>query len=135
MKGSAREQALRTLYEADQRPTDIDSGDIEPGGSRAGRIVSGVRSEQGSLDAALEDVSTNWRVQRMPPIDRAILRIGLYELRHDPATSVGTIIDEAVELAKRYSTERSGRFVNGVLATLARQERPDETNGAVEPGG
>ncbi len=64
MKGSAREQALRTLYEADQRPTDIDSGDIEPGGSRAGRIVSGVRSEQGSLDAALEDVSTNWRVQR-----------------------------------------------------------------------
>lgn len=132
MKGSAREEALRSLYEADQLPTD----DPEPGRGpgRAGRLVAGVRAEQSDLDLALDDASTNWRVDRMPPVDRAILRIGLYELRHHPRTSVGTIIDEAVELAKRYSTEQSGGFVNGVLAELARRERPDETNEQPAPG-
>lgn len=127
MKGSAREEALRSLYEADQLPGDAqDSGS---GTGRSGRLVAGVRAEQSELDQALDEASTNWRVDRMPPVDRAILRIGLYELRHHPRTSIGTIIDEAVELAKRYSTEQSGRFVNGVLAELARRERPDETNG------
>lgn len=125
MRRSAREDALRILYESDQR-----AAPVETGGGRAGRIVTGVRTDLESLDAALEGVSVNWRVERMPPVDRAILRIGLYELRHEAQTSVGTIIDEAVELAKRYSTEQSGRFVNGVLAELARRERPEETNGA-----
>ena len=106
-----------------------------PSGGRTGRIVAGVTAEEQQLDEALESVSTNWRVDRMPPVDRAILRIGLYELRHDADTSVGTIIDEAVELAKRYSTEQSGRFVNGVLAELARRERPAEATGAVEASG
>jgi N utilization substance protein B len=139
VRGSAREEALRILYEADQRPAVDEAGsDHEAdsrGGGRAGRIARGVRSERESLDAALESASANWRVARMAPIDRTILRIGLYELRHEPGTSVGTIIDEAVELAKRYSTEQSGGFVNGVLAALARRERPEETTGALEAGG
>ncbi|NNC93055.1 MAG: transcription antitermination factor NusB [Acidimicrobiia bacterium] len=135
MKGSAREQALRILYEADQRAGDESDGTIAPGGGRTGRIVAGVTAEQEQLDEGLESVSTNWRVDRMPPVDRAILRIGLYELRHDAATSVGTIIDEAVELAKRYSTEQSGRFVNGVLAELARRERPAEAVEAADTRG
>lgn len=126
---SARERALLGLYEADQRDT---SGEPAPGEGRTGRLIAGVRAEQADLDSAIEAVSTNWRVHRMPPVDRAIIRIGLYELRHHPATAVGTIIDEAVRLAKRYSTEESGRFVNGVLAELARRERPDEMNGAAE---
>jgi N utilization substance protein B len=133
VKGSAREQALRALYEADQRSGE-DAVAVS-GGGRTGRIVAGVTAERELLDAGLEAVSTNWRVDRMPPVDRAILRIGLYELRHDAATSVGTIIDEAVELAKRYSTEQSGRFVNGVLAELARRERPAEAAGAVDARG
>ena len=140
MRGSAREEALRILYEVDQRPGGDDAvpGDQAGswgGGGRAGRIARGVQSEKGSLDAALESASANWRVARMAPIDRTILRIALYELRHEPGTSVGTIIDEAVELAKRYSTEQSGGFVNGVLAALARRERPEETTGALEAGG
>ena len=135
MKGSAREQALRVLYEADQRAT-ADAGEvIEPSGGRAGRIIAGVSAERQQLDEVLESVSTNWRVERMPPVDRTILRIGLFELRHEAATPVGTIIDEAVELAKRYSTEQSGRFVNGVLAELARRERPEEATEAVETRG
>lgn len=133
MRGSAREEALRTLYEADQRS---DGTGPEPhGAGRVGRIVAGVMADRDSLDEALESVSTNWRVDRMPPVDRALLRIGLWELRNDPGTSVGTIIDEAVELAKRYSTEQSGRFVNGVLATLAARERPSEGAGGASLGG
>ncbi len=130
MKGSAREQALRTLYEADQRPSQASGWEMEHGGGRSGRIVAGVTAEMSELDEVLESVSQNWRVARMAPIDRSILRIGLYELRHDRGTSVGTIINEAVELAKRYSTEQSGGFVNGVLAELARQERPQEATEA-----
>lgn len=129
MSGSARERALLRLYEADQREVD----DADYGDGRAGRLTAGVRAEQAELDAAIEAASTNWRISRMPPVDRAILRIGLYELRHHPDTAIGTIIDEAVELAKRYSTHASGRFVNGVLAELARQERPEEMTGT--PGG
>jgi N utilization substance protein B len=132
VRESARERALRALYEADQRPT---GEEVEYGTGRAGRLISGVRHEQAVLDQAIEAASINWRVDRMPPVDRAILRIALYELRHHPETSVGTIIDEAVEMAKRYSTEESGRFVNGVLATLARRERPEEMSGAVDRGG
>ena len=128
---SARERALLSLYEADQRDV---ADDPTPGEGRTGRLIAGVRAERADLDTAIEAVSTNWRVQRMPPVDRAIIRIGLYELRHFPATSVGTIIDEAVELAKRDSTEGSGRFVNGVLAELARRERPDEMSGAAGSG-
>ena len=132
MKGSAREQALRSLYEADQR----DIGEAsEFGTGRAGRLIEGVRTEQAQLDQAIEAASLNWRVGRMPPVDRAILRIGLFELRHHPETSVGTIIDEAVKLAKRYSTEGSGRFINGVLAALAHQERPEEMSRAASPDG
>lgn len=62
----------------------------------------------------------------MARVDRTIIRIGLYELRHQPDTPLGVVLNEAVELAKRYSTEQSGAFVNGVLAALAREERPDE---------
>ena len=132
MKGSAREQALRNLYEADQR--DI-TDETTFGTGRAGRLVAGVRTEQAQLDEAIEAASRNWRVGRMPPVDRAILRIGLFELRHHPETSIGTIIDEAVQLAKRYSTESSGRFINGVLAALARQERPEEMSRAIQHDG
>lgn len=60
----------------------------------------------------------------MPMIDRAILRLGLYELEHRPDTPTAVILNEAVELAKRFSTEDSGRFVNGVLAALVGETRP-----------
>lgn len=129
MSSSPREEALRLLYEWDQRR------EVTPRASgRTGKIVAGVLSQIESIDAALAEASTNWRVARMAPIDRAILRIGLYELRNAPGTSVGTIIDEAVELAKRYSTEDSGRFVNGVLAALAARERPEAVDESIQDG-
>ena len=132
MSDSARERALRALYEADQRDL---GNEVDYGTGRTGRLVAGVRREQPELDETIESVSDNWRVERMAPVDRAILRIGLYELRHHATTSVGTVLNEAIELAKRYSTEESGRFVNGILAALAHQERPEEMSRAVGPGG
>lgn len=116
----AREQALGSLYEADQRRADPESQDLR---SAAREFVEGVWSEIDELDRLIGESSTSWRVERMPPIDRNILRIGTWELRHRDRTPVAVIISEAVRLARAYSTERSAGFVNGVLAKLAETER------------
>ncbi len=122
MKGSPREEAFRFLYEAEQR-TDAPASNLR---GRAARIVDGVTASLAALDEAISEASDNWRVERMASVDRTIIRIGLYELRHQPDTPLGVVLNEAVELAKRYSTDQSGAFVNGVLSALAREERPDE---------
>ena len=111
----ARDLALEHLY------TYESIGDVQddPGG-RAGRIVAGVVADLDGLDAEIESASEHWSVARMPVIDRNVLRIGLYELQNHPETPTGVIVAEAVRMARTYSTEKSGSFVNGVLATLAR---------------
>ena len=115
----AREEALRCLYEADQRGSEPFTGDL---GRRAVELVAGVWAERETLDAAIGRVSRRWRVERMPPVDRNVIRIALWELRHHTRTPVPVVISEAVRLAKAYSTERSGGFVNGVLAKLADEQ-------------
>lgn len=112
----AREAALRTLYQADQRR---ESPDTEELSERAGGLVTGVWADRTALDESIGAVSSGWRVERMPVIDRNILRIALWELLNRPDIPVAVVISEAVRLAKLYSTERSGGFVNGVLARLA----------------
>ena len=110
-KQDAREQALGLLYAADLDP---DSEAIEP----TGRLAVGVQDHLSEIDVIIDAHSTGWRISRMPAVDRAILRIGVYELRYTD-TPVGVVLSEAVELAKQYSTANSGRFVNGVLASVA----------------
>jgi N utilization substance protein B len=83
-----------------------------------------VIAQKAELDPSIESASEHWTVDRMPVIDRAILRLGLYELRHEADTPAAVVVNEAVRLAKTYSTQRSGSFVNGVLASLASSERP-----------
>lgn len=92
---------------------------------KARRLFEGTLRHRAELDAAIDAVSDHWRVDRMPVVDRAVLRLALYELRHEPDTPVAVVLSEAVRIAKTFSTERSGHFVNGVLATLAKQERPE----------
>ncbi len=119
----AREEAVQILYEVDQ----LGAAEIPNQADlsvRARRLAEGVISEREQLDAAIEAASEHWSVERMPVIDRTVLRLGLFELRHERDTPVGVIISEAVRIAKEYSTEKSGSFVNGVLAALARSERP-----------
>lgn len=120
-KPGARRQVLIALYAAEQSGSDGPS----PVGlsQRARRLAEGVWSHRAELDEALARVSANWRVERMPAVDRNLLRMGLYELRYAPAMKTAVIISEAVALAKEYGTERSGGFVNGVLSRLAAEER------------
>ena len=116
----ARDLALENLYTYETRGELID----EPRG-RAGRLIKGVIENMDQLDAEIEAVSKHWSVARMPLVDRNILRLGLFELENDSGTATPIIVSEAVRLAQLYSTEKSGAFINGVLATLARAVRDE----------
>lgn len=83
----------------------------------AQQIVAGVIAARDELDALLRAASTNWRLERMARTDRNVLRIAAWELRAGEPRAI--VIDEAVELAKRFGTEESGAFVNGVLTKVA----------------
>ena len=120
MSTEPRDLAVQALYEADQRDVFNDADDLPP---KAARLVAGVLKHLSELDHEIDDASEHWRVARMPVVDRAILRLGLYELRYEVDTPAAVVVAEAVRLAKLFSTERSGAFVNGVLATLAEKER------------
>jgi transcription antitermination factor NusB len=116
-----RDEVLEALYEAELRGCPPDAGGLDELGAA---LATGVWAERGELDQALGAVSAEWRVERMPVVDRSVLRLGLWELRHRPELSAGVIISEAVRLAKAYSTERSGAFVNGILGRLAGERGP-----------
>ncbi len=117
-----RAEALAALYQADLR-SDVDPTARLTG--KAKRYAAGVRTHQRDLDRRIAAASERWPLHRMPVVDRAILRLALYELAHE-STPTGVVLNEAVELAKRFSTKKSGAFVNGVLATLAGQVRPED---------
>ena len=81
-------------------------------------IVAGVREHQARIDELISEAAENWRIDRMAAIDRNILRLGAFEMLFDPDVPVKVAINEALELAKRYSTAQSSRFVNGILDRL-----------------
>jgi len=117
-----RDDALEALYAADQ----IDQGpETSRLSDQAAELAEGVWDGLESLDSAIGEAAEGWRVERMAPVDRNVIRLGLWELRNRPDTPVAVVISEAVRLAKAYSTEHSGRFVNGVLAGLVASERPE----------
>lgn len=112
----AREQALGALYAADSRGLeDIDFTKIS---KRAALLAEGTWDNRIHIDAVISASSTKWRIERMPVVDRNILRLGVYELLHTDL-SVAIVISQAVELAKTFSTAKSGSFVNGVLSAVA----------------
>jgi transcription antitermination protein NusB len=83
-------------------------------------LVAGVSAERATLDERIGRHAREWRVERMPALDRAVLRLATWELLHE-TTPVAVVIDEAVEAVKTLSTPDSGRFINGVLAAIARE--------------
>jgi N utilization substance protein B len=78
-----------------------------------------------ALDELIQRYAKNWDLERMPALDRAILRLATYELGHRPDVPRNVVINEAVELAKVFSTEESGKFVNGMLSAMAPDLRPE----------
>ena len=125
-RSRAREVALQVLYQAEVNPgtasrdrTRFLKGRLRSGAlvAFAESLVDGVARHREAIDAVLEDRSRNWRVARMAATDRAVLRIAVFELRHTD-TPGPVVVDEAIELARRYGNEASPRFVAGILGSL-----------------
>ena len=93
-------------------------GDPE-GRDYADKLVRGVEQNLSSVDETIRKASVNWRIERMARVDRNVLRLGAWELVHSTDVPRAVILDEAVELAKRFGSEDSGAFVNGVLDRIA----------------
>lgn len=93
-------------------------GDPE-GREYADQVVRGVAGELTAVDEAIRKASTNWRLERMARVDRNVLRLGAWELMRSDDVPRAVILDESVELAKRFGSEDSGAFVNGVLDRIA----------------
>jgi N utilization substance protein B len=123
----ARERALELLYEADAKGITPDAVMIDlpvAPDEFASDVVRGVGEHLAEVDDLLRRFAKGWTLERMPVIDRTLLRMATYELGHRPDVPTASIINEAVELAKRYSTDDSGRFVNGMLGRIADELRP-----------
>ena len=122
----ARERALELCYEVESRGVDAETVLRElpvPPDPYAARLVRGVDVHREEIDALLRKLSERWALERMPAIDRAVLRMGGYELGWEPELAPAIVIDEAVELAGRYSTRDSGRFVNALLSRMVEELR------------
>ena len=122
-----REQALQTLYSiavGGREPSEALSEVIGEGADADHRafvrdLVIGTLEYAPDADRVVGPLLEGWAIERLPTIDRLLLQMGTFELRCRPETPAPVAINEAVELAKRFSTEDSGRFVNGVLNAVA----------------
>ena len=126
VRSSARERAVHFLYEAESRSlpvSEIVSAQVLAVDDLVSSLTAGVASRQSQLDEMITEYSHTWTIHRMPAIDRNVLRLAIYELIDRPEVPTAVVINEAVELAKRFSTEESGRYVNGVLSAIAKQVR------------
>ncbi len=90
----------------------------------AEELVRGVAEHQDEIDRYLGEYANDWTVDRMPALDRALLRMSVFELLYRPDVPTGAVVSEAVELAQDYSTDESARFVNGMLSKIAEAARP-----------
>ncbi|MCL4118577.1 UNVERIFIED_CONTAM: hypothetical protein GTU68_046285, partial [Idotea baltica] len=122
----ARERALELLYESEAR--DLDAEQLLSGlplspNEYAIAALEGVEARRPEIDTLINDHAQGWTLDRLPNVDRAILRLAIWELVAQPDVPSAVIMDEAVELAKEYSTEKSSSFVNGVLDAVARKVR------------
>jgi N utilization substance protein B len=124
-RSKARKRALDVLFEADIRGRDA----VETLGEWAERddppvpeyshaLVAGVSAHRERIDAVLSDYAGDWPLERMPTVDRTILRLAAYELMFCPDVPDAVAIDEAIELAKSLSTDDSPAFINGILAKV-----------------
>ena len=122
----ARERALGLLYEAETKGctgTEVLADlPVAPDDFAAG-LVRAVDEHHDRIDGLLAEFAQGWTVARMPALDRAALRMGTAELITRPDVPTAVVLNETVELAKRFSTDDSGRFVNGLLAKIATEVR------------
>jgi len=139
---NARERALQILFqlEFDETPPDRiflqywqDKKVSEDERRHCESLVEGISAHRSRIDDIIQSVSENWRVSRMVLVDRNILRIAAYELFWGERLAPGIVINEAIEIAKKYSGEQSAAFINGILDALHR--RSDEILNALKDEG
>ena len=135
IRRQARECALQIVFQLDTWPSPrVDDADDavarffenfdapdEKARSLAAQMARGVTEKRAAFDELVQKHSPRWKVSRMAMVDRNILRVASFELSTDAETPARVVIDEAVEIAKRYGAEQSGGFVNGVLDGVARE--------------
>jgi N utilization substance protein B len=122
----ARRRAVEMLYEASQRDADavtlladrVGATEVDPIGDYTINLVEGVTARRAAIDELLAEHAQGWTLERMPKVDLAVLRVGIYELLWAEDVPDPVAIDEAVGLAKELSTDDSPRFVNGVLGRI-----------------
>ena len=138
---AAREQALKWLYEVDVGKTRVEealaqteSGLGEEGLAFARELLQGTVANVKEIDAIIARYAKDWSLDRMPAVDRNVLRLAIFEIMHLPEIPHGVSADEAVELAKRYSTAESSKFVNGVLGSLLRDLERERAGSTPEAG-
>jgi putative hydrolase of the HAD superfamily len=133
---AARERALGLLYEAEAKAIDGSAVLAElpvPPDELTTVLVEAVDEHRARIDDLLERFAEGWTVARMAALDRAVLRLATGELLARPEVPTAVVLNEAVELARRFSTDGSGRFVNGLLARVAREVRPDHEDAPPAP--
>ncbi len=127
----AREHALQILYQVDAGAGEVtqvldlfwDEPDPDDEGVLfTGRLARGVTEHRDELDRVIEEHSINWRLTRMPAVDRNILRLAVYEILHCEDIPAMVSINEAIDLGKQYSTGESGAFINGILDKISKNE-------------
>jgi N utilization substance protein B len=128
----ARKRALDILFSSDVRGDDLAvtlAAEAQRAASEPAReaswlyareIVDGIIDQRDEIDEQITTHSRDWKIERMPAVDRALLRIGVWEILFNDEVPTAVAIDEAVELAKEFSTDDSGAFVHGVLARVSR---------------
>jgi N utilization substance protein B len=143
-RSRAREVTLQLLFQQDQNPTPLPRAAIEE--FATGRLLNdsamtryclglfdGAVAHQPEIDARLTATATNWRLSRMHPVDRSVLRMAVYELLFDPAPQpLAVVINEAIELARRFGSPDSPGFVNGVLDRIAKGRAAEEETRRLE---
>lgn len=128
-RSDARERALNLMYEAHSKSIAIDDvidAQVVAPDELTDLLVRGTARTLERADALIADKAKGWTLQRMPVLDLAVMRLATFELLERDDVPTAVVLAEAVALAKRYSTDDSGRFVNGVLAAIAAEVRAAE---------
>lgn len=116
----ARKRALDILFEADLKGISVEQvwGQADQSDEFVKFLVTGVASNQSEIDQIISAASTSWSIERMPAVDRNLLRLAIFELKNSTDTPKAVVISEALELANTLSTDDSANFINGVLANI-----------------
>lgn len=148
---AAREGALRILYEIEFNDAGAEAALArEAGSGGSGRkereyaawLVRGVVARRNEIDGLIESTSAHWRIPRMAPVDRNILRMAVFEMLEEAFLAPAIVINEAIEIARRFSGDAAAQFVNGVLDAVRKklaaaaggiQEKEKKSHGAKEP--